>query len=77
MVDNQHKKISGYRDLSLEEIELINRVKRTEQMVALLHADVKLGDAGDPRELAIARSHFEDAFIHLVKAVAKPETPWT
>ena len=26
-MDNQHKKISGYRDLSQEEIDLMNRIK--------------------------------------------------
>lgn len=76
MVDNQHKQIQGYRDLSLEEIGLINRVKSAEYDMALLHSDIKLGDAGDPRELALARTAFEGAFYHLVKAIAKPETPW-
>lgn len=28
MVDNQHKQISGYRDLSQAEIDLMNEVKR-------------------------------------------------
>lgn len=27
MVDNQHKKITGYRDLSTEEIALMNEIK--------------------------------------------------
>ncbi|ANA48987.1 hypothetical protein PaMx41_ORF24 [Pseudomonas phage PaMx41] len=26
-MDNQHKKIKGYRDLSQEEIDMMNRVK--------------------------------------------------
>lgn len=29
------------------------------------------------RQIAIARTHFEDAFMHLVRAVARPETPWS
>lgn len=31
----------------------------------------------DPRDYAMARTHFEDGFIRLVRAVAKPESPWT
>lgn len=36
-MDNQHRKIEGYRELSQEEIDLINRIKihgaKTEQLV--------------------------------------------
>lgn len=30
-MDNQHKKIKGYRDLSQEEIDLMNRIKEKGQ----------------------------------------------
>ena len=37
-MDNQHKKIKGYRDLSAEEIELMNRMKthgaKTAELIA-------------------------------------------
>lgn len=37
-MDNQHKKISGYRDLSQEEIDLMNEVKEhAEQTRHLVH----------------------------------------
>ncbi len=28
------------------------------------------------RQLALARTHFEDGFMHLVRAVARPTSPW-
>ena len=38
MMDNQHKKISGYHDLSQEEIDLMNEVKEhAEQTRHLVH----------------------------------------
>ncbi len=76
MVDNQHKKISGYRDLTQPDIDLVNEVKGLETTVAELLARIeRLG--GTPRELAIARHHSEDLFYRAVKAIAKPANPYT
>jgi hypothetical protein len=75
MVDNQHKHIKGYRDLSQAEIDLMNEVKGLEAVVAELLARIeRLG--GTPRELAIARHHSEDLFSRAVKAIAKPVDPY-
>jgi len=75
-MENQHQKISGYRDFDQETVDVINDIKSLEQGVAEeWHALAGKGDA-DMRELALARTHFEDAFMHLVKAVAKPVSPW-
>lgn len=40
-MDNQHKKIKGYRDLSLEEIDLMNRIKTTGAELLALQAEVR------------------------------------
>lgn len=40
-MDNQHKKIKGYRDLSQEEIDLMNRIKEHAEKTAALIAEVK------------------------------------
>lgn len=37
---DQHKKISGYRDLTQEEIDLMNKAKRLEAEVLELHREV-------------------------------------
>jgi hypothetical protein len=39
-MDNQHKKIKGYRDLSQEEIDLMNRIKEKGQELLNLHAEL-------------------------------------
>jgi len=36
ILDNQHKKIKGYRDLSQEEIDLMNKAKKMAEQVGEL-----------------------------------------
>lgn len=40
-MENQHKKIKGYRDLSAHEIELMNRIKEHAESTRLLLKTVK------------------------------------
>lgn len=78
MVDNQHQKITGYRDLDLGTINLVNLVKDNETVTALLWKRIR--GAGefepDPRWLAIARTHFEEGHSALVRALTKPVSPF-
>lgn len=39
-MDNQHRKITGYRELSQEEIDLINRIKAIGEEVNRLTLDI-------------------------------------
>lgn len=79
MVDNQHRQIPGYRDLDQETVDLIKKIKLTEAELANDWTEIMLLGPGvvDPRDMAMARTHFEDGFIRLVRAVAKPDSPWT
>lgn len=78
MVDNQHRQIPGYRDLSQDEIETIRNCKEMESVLTDFWASVKRDHPDlDPRDFAMARTHFEDGFIRLVRSVAKPDSPWT
>jgi hypothetical protein len=40
-MENQHRKISGYRDLSQAEIDLMNRVKAAAAELLLLHGEIR------------------------------------
>lgn len=72
-MDNQHKQISGYRDLTQAEIDRINEVKQSETQVGeLWRAVMQLPDV-DKRWASIARTHFEEGFSALVRSIAKPE----
>ena len=77
--------VTGDRDLTPSEIGFINAIKEDEAMIATrLRAARELnGDREDTplrseayRQLAIARTEFEGAFMRLVRAIAAPVTPW-
>ncbi|QJD54825.1 NAD/FAD-utilizing enzyme [Pseudomonas phage MR6] len=75
-MDNQHRKIQTYRELSQAEIDAMNSVKALEADIAALHAQIAAMPGVDKRDLAMSRTHFEDACIRLVRSVARPVTPW-
>ena len=73
MVDN---KLIGYRYLTETDIAMMNVIKLAESSIADLVAEVKDVPAVDQRNIAIARTAFEDAFMRLVRAVVRPESPF-
>lgn len=75
-MENQHKKISGYRDLSQAEIDGMNKIKALEAQAAELMLAVKAIPDVDLRALAIARTDLQTAFMWFVRAVAKPSDPF-
>lgn len=73
-MDNQHKHITGYRDLSQDEIDVMNAIKKTgEALRGFLDEVAAFGDT-DPRWVAIARTDFQTGLMALTRAVAKPES---
>lgn len=73
MVDNQHQKISGYRDLSQDEIDQMNAVKVAESALGETWRQVMSLPDVDKRWAAVAKTHFEEGFMALVRSIAKPE----
>lgn len=71
-MENQHRKISGYRELSQDEIDTMNMVKNTAKLVGGLIKDLD-GEDVDARWLAIAKTDLQKGFMALTRAVAKPE----
>jgi hypothetical protein len=57
-MDNQHRKIKGYRELSQEEIGLMNRIKVKCAELMELHAEVavRLGTDAEVKRLAVEQS---------------------
>lgn len=87
-MENQHQKIDGYRDLTQEEIDLMNTIKDFEARVIALHREVGTYlaiQASDPKDvgrqdaanarrwLAESRTDLEKGFMCLVRAVAQPQ----
>jgi len=74
MVDNQHQKIKGYRDLTEQEIRVMNACKDTANGVGELLAIVAEQPGVDKRWLAIAQTDLQKGFMALVRSVARPES---
>jgi hypothetical protein len=86
-MDNQHQKITGYRDLTQEEIDLMNRIKQHAADTKALIADVQQHLAlSDPlphetdlamipmRWTHIAQTELQQGFMALNRAVARPSS---
>lgn len=71
-MDNQHRKIAGYRELSQQEIDAMNAVKAKAEEVGQ-QLDALRNMAGiDRRALAIARTELQTGFMWAVRAIAQP-----
>lgn len=72
-MENQHRLIKGYRDLSETEIATMNEIKDAGEELSRLY-DRVLEAGGDPRWAAIGRTHLQQGLMALTRAVAKPTT---
>ena len=71
-MDNQHKLIKGYRDLTKGEIDLINAFKASEAaQLELMAQYANLPDINQ-RSLNIAKTKLQESFMWLIRAVARP-----
>ena len=66
--------IKGYRDLSSDEIALMNEVKTLSEQVGDLIEKLQGHPDTDKRWLAIGRTDLQTGFMAAVRAVAKPTT---
>ena len=74
MVDNQHQKIKGYRDLSEVEIAAMNDCKQVAAEIGTLCEKVGGMSGIDQRWLAIAKTDLQKGFMALVRSIARPTT---
>lgn len=73
-MDNQHRRIKGYRDFSEDELAQINAVKDMAEKVKILVDTVDDVADRDGRWLAIARTDLQKGFMALVRAIARPDS---
>lgn len=86
-MDNQHEKITGYRDLSWAEIDLINKIKTQGAQLQALLAEVQehlhctatlpheTSQAFAPgRWVSMASTDFQTGLMFLTRAVARPSS---
>jgi hypothetical protein len=71
-MDNQHKQIKGYRDLSQEEIDLMNEIKIKGSELEGLINKLKSINNIDLRWIAIGQTDLQTGLMALTRAVAQP-----
>lgn len=76
-MDNQHRKIKGYKELSQDEIDLMNKVKDLGNNIGTMIDQMEQGHyddmSFDTRWLAIARTQLQQGFMALTRSIAKPD----
>jgi hypothetical protein len=73
-MDNQHKMIKGYRDLSAEEIAAMNKVKEAGAAIGQLVDELKVMKGLDQRWISIGATDLQKGFMSLTRGVAQPTT---
>lgn len=73
-MDNQHKQIKGYRDLSQEEIDMMNAVKERAALIGTLIEHLEGIPGMDQRWVAIGKTHLQQGFMALVRSISQPTT---
>lgn len=73
-MDNQHKQIKGYRDLSQEEIDLMNEAKELAEKCGALVEKLEAMPDTDKRSVALGKTNLQQGFMWAIRGVARPET---
>ncbi|MBC7198164.1 MAG: hypothetical protein H5U32_02835 [Pseudomonas balearica] len=76
-MENQHRKIAGYRELSQEEIDGMNSIKSLEADVGNLFKQIGEIEGVDPRLLSLAKTNLQQGFMWFVRSIAKPADPFS
>lgn len=72
-MDNQHRKIKGYRELSQPEIDAMNAVKQKAAEVGELIYELEQNKDLDQRWVAIAKTDLQKGFMAATRSIAKPD----
>jgi hypothetical protein len=79
-MDNQHQKIKGYRDLTKQEIDLMNEGKALAEQCREYTDKLKASDAVnttegiDQRWLSIGITDLQKGFMAVIRSIARPTT---
>lgn len=73
-MDNQHRRITGYRELNSEEIALMNDVKNVGEELGTLVDRLRTLPDLDQRWVSIGATDLQKGLMALVRAVAKPDS---
>jgi hypothetical protein len=71
-VDNQHREIKGYRELSPNEIAKMNEVKDLGAKIGLLVESLRGDKELDQRWVSIGATELQQGLMALTRSIAKP-----
>ena len=71
-MENQHRKIYGYRELSQKEIDMMNAIKAKGIELGALVENLKATKGIDQRWVSIGENDLQTGLMALTRAVAKP-----
>lgn len=72
MTEHNGLPVEGYRPQSDDKIALVNHNKQLEELILRTLDELKLLPSVDPRWLAIGRTHIEEGFMAVNRAVFQP-----
>ena len=73
-MENQHQKIKGYRELSQEEIDLMNEGKELAEKCGEFIKDLEGMVDTDKRNVALGKTNLQQGFMWSIRAIAQPTT---
>ena len=73
-MENQHKHIKGYRDLTPDEIHLMNEAKAMAEQVGALVDKIAATPGVDGRWVAVGKTDLQKGFMALIRGIAQPTT---
>lgn len=71
-MDNQHRKIIGYRELGQDEINSMNKVKELGKLIGDLVEMMEQDPSTDKRWLEIGKTDLQRGLMGLTRSIAKP-----
>ena len=71
---DQHEKIKGYRDLTQEEIDLMNEGKALAEKVREFTDKLKAAPETDKRWVATGITDLQKGFMSVIRGIARPTT---
>ena len=71
-MENQHRQIKGYRELSQTEIDLMNEIKSKGAELGDLVAKLRAAEGLDQRWVSIGATDLQTGLMALTRSVAQP-----
>jgi hypothetical protein len=74
-MENQHKHIKGYRDLTQAEIDAMNKGKELAALVGAWIDELQSqGSSLDQRAVALGKTNLQQGFMWAIRGIAQPTT---